>query len=485
MKDLNLKKVLGILGVTALFVALTIVLIIIAQGKKFDDGGKFVDTSIIHLNVKPNDVKAYINGEEVRINETRIEGITPGEVILRLTKEGYAPWERTILLRGSEVKDVSAQLFPVNLKSEQITSSNVDKVFFSQNGDYIFYSILSSDIESEIGIWKLRIIRNIFDFGNIRAEKLPIDNEILTLMKTNDYDISIAQDSSKILISGVNKNFYKLVDTSNPANNIDLKTELGYLPDNAQWFNNSSSLIIEKGSVIYEYNIASKAKVLINLNENNVNNIYSISESVLYYYRSDNKSIYAYSNGISNISVVNTLLAEPKVISSIAFARSNKNRGLLKIEDKIIFIDIEKRVIKEVTTGGDIEEVSSNGRSAILRKADGFYAFTTEETLSAEKYDLKVNRIVFDTNEISDAYYANNGLNILVISKVLELNKVLLTDNAGLNLKDISTDLSVVSQMSQISGDGKTLYLLIKDSNTGTETTLEKKNIYKISLEIQ
>ena len=222
----------------------------------------------------------------------------------------------------------------------------------------------------------------------------------------------------------------------------------------------------------------------MNLNENNVSNIYSIAENVLYYFKADNNLIYAYSNGVSTISVINTLTVDPKVISSIAFARSNKNRGLLKIEDKVMFIDIEKKVVKEVATGADIKEVSSNGRSAILKKVDGFYAFTTEETLSVEKYDLRLNKIIFDNNEISDAYYANNGLNILVIAKLGELNKVLLTDNAGLNLKDISTDLSVISQMSQISGDGKTLYLLIEDSNN-TSGALEKKNIYKLSLEIQ
>src|SRR4029078_6530593 len=155
-------------------------------------------TSIINLNTLPEDVNVFINDKKVDRVDGREENLNPGKVSLKVTKDGDKTWEKQCELQGGVVKDVNVQLFPENLELTALTQTNINKAVFVKDSEYIFYSVLSSTNSSDLGIWKLKLSRNLLNLTENKPTKvLSFDAAKAATIASSDYEIKVSRDNSR------------------------------------------------------------------------------------------------------------------------------------------------------------------------------------------------------------------------------------------------------------------------------------------------
>lgn len=462
---------------------LLVIAIIIAQGKKVTPDGRLVDTAIIRLNTIPSDVTVYIDGKKVNKIENRLEGIETGEITLKLEREGYSDWEKTITLEAGVVKDVYAQLYPTELQFEQITNTDVDKLFFPDDVDFLFYTVINSEVASENGIWKYKLTRNLLDFGTISPTKITsLNTNLLQKLKEEDYVLSISPDSNKFLLNLPKSQVLYLFDANKDQPFIELEKELGYYPENTRWFRNSDSLVIQNNHILFEYNISSKESTLITYNPES-SPVSGVNTSVVYHLRPDLNEIQKYLNK-NNVS-----LELPKgfivdqTINQVRTLRTDPDILLITNDLGLNYIDLDKNYFLNFSPIGEIVAISNNGFSVIYEKENVLYTFTLEETPDGKSYYTKTSEITLNRDNLVNIYFSNNSSNIIALAVDDEGNRTLwLMDYDGKNPRKIISEQTISGTSSQITNDGTAMYLLLEDGITGEETVV-KKNVYKLSLE--
>ncbi len=477
-----IKNIILVSSIVVFFAILLAIAIIIAQGKKVTPGG-LVDTSIIRLNTIPEDVTAYIDGKKVNRIENRLEGIETGEVTLKLERNGYSSWEKTITLEPGVVKDVYAQLYPTDLQFEQITNTEVDKLFFPEDVGYLFYTVLNSEIDTENGMWKYKLTKNLLDFGTTSPSKITsFETELINKLRSGNYDISVSPDSNRFIVNLTDSKELLLFDANNDTPYIDLVVELGYYPQEFNWFKNSDSLVIKNNSVLFEYNIPSKESTLISYTPEN-DPVYGINTDIIYHLRPDSNEIHKYLNKVSVTLELPTKFIINEPVNQIITLRNDPDVLIVKDNSGLNYIDIDKDFFHNLSTNGEVVSVSNNGLSIMYNSGGSLYVFTLEETPSGKSYKTNTNIIELVQDDIATIYFSNNSTNIIALIVGEDDTRTLwLMDYDGQNPRKIVSEQTISGLSSQITNDGTSMYLLLEDGNE-SENTKAKKNVYKLSLE--
>jgi len=154
MKKLPIRKFLLGCVSTLIFVALVVVALIIARGNVLTTEG-ILATGSIRFNVTPSgNYEVFLNEQGQKISNNSIASISPGNYELKITKTGYTSWQQSIVVHAGLVTDITVQLFPQELQLEQMSKTNIDKVFFSPTQHYVYYSITNYPLGTSVGIWK-------------------------------------------------------------------------------------------------------------------------------------------------------------------------------------------------------------------------------------------------------------------------------------------------------------------------------------------
>ncbi len=140
-------------------------------------------------------------------------GIDPGFYTVRISKEGYIPWEKQIRVQGEVVSQASAFLFPTNPSLSPITTLGIMHPTLSPDGTKVAYMIPAP--AGRAGLWyyelsegplgrnrdPIQIDQNsTFDFKNARITWAPdttqllVNNSLYTLAKPNTYtDVTLTK----------------------------------------------------------------------------------------------------------------------------------------------------------------------------------------------------------------------------------------------------------------------------------------------------
>lgn len=140
-------------GFVFLFFASIPAIVLYTQGYRIDfENQKLVETSGIDVRIRPYNVKIFLNDNlEQETNfifrDALFRNIVPGEYTIRLEKEHYQNWDKTLTLEGGQVNKIDyARLFPVQLE-ERIILDNVKKTELSP--DFRF-ALIEKEIASSI-----------------------------------------------------------------------------------------------------------------------------------------------------------------------------------------------------------------------------------------------------------------------------------------------------------------------------------------------
>lgn len=109
----------------------------------FDNGKPTVSkTGLLVATSVPDGAQVFINGNLTTATDDTID-LLPGEYTVKITKEGFFPWEKKIRIQKEVVTKADALLFPTAPRLENITSSGVENPVMDPSGRRLAFRIAS------------------------------------------------------------------------------------------------------------------------------------------------------------------------------------------------------------------------------------------------------------------------------------------------------------------------------------------------------
>lgn len=177
-----------------LLLAATILVIVMARGYQFDFKKIALSpTGILVTTSDPDGAAVLINGKLTTATNNTIN-LAPGKYSVKITKDGFNPWEKPVSIKAEEVFKTSALLFPNTPQLTPLTLTGAKSLGLSPDGTKIAYTIASASAEKN-GLWVLEMNRNPFPgaiFGGAESR---------LISKTPFTSLYWSPDSKQILAS--------------------------------------------------------------------------------------------------------------------------------------------------------------------------------------------------------------------------------------------------------------------------------------------
>lgn len=232
----------------------TILLVALARGWRIDFfSGRIDETGLVIVNSDPGGAQIAANNKLTK-NKTpyRIENVDPGEIKIKLTKEGYRDWTRTAEVFAQEVTfNDYAWLIPTNLKVEQsakdisprslITDEKNKKVAFSavKPNQALYYQ---SDIAQKPQV--------------IYAPQINQDTPLTSIQP-----IAFNSDVNQVLIreNTTKTGYFYVIPISKDRAPVNINTTFGVNPENITFGStNAADLFLTEKGVLRRLNIDNK-----------------------------------------------------------------------------------------------------------------------------------------------------------------------------------------------------------------------------------
>lgn len=132
---------------------------VIAYGRGYRLGGttsSLRPTGLISATSDPIGAQVFVDGK-LKTATNNSFNIDPGFYTVKVGKEGYIPWEKTLRIQGEVVSRADAFLFPTNPSLSPLTNLGIAHPTLSPDGSKIAYIIpvkhLDGASEKKAGIW--------------------------------------------------------------------------------------------------------------------------------------------------------------------------------------------------------------------------------------------------------------------------------------------------------------------------------------------
>lgn len=179
-----------------LFLLITPTIILYSQGFRFDFGNKkFTRTGGLFLNISPRGAEIFLDGKSVKKTDVLfgsvfLRNILPKKYTIKIEKEGYHTWEKTLEIKETEVTEArNIILFPKNINFETL-EKKVNNFWLSPDEKkIIFYEI------SESG-WNLKLQNLEKNTQNILINERGFGPESVNLL-----NLEFSPDSREIYLT--------------------------------------------------------------------------------------------------------------------------------------------------------------------------------------------------------------------------------------------------------------------------------------------
>jgi len=156
------------LAVFLLLIFLTAGVILYGRGYRLSFGpGKTVisGTGLLVATSLPNGAQVFINGKLTTATDNTIN-LSPGTYKVKITKDGYFSWEKTIKVDKEIVSKAEALLFPLAPKLESLTDSGASTITVDPTGSRVAF-VVASNSAKQNGIYVFDMTtKPIFIFQN-------------------------------------------------------------------------------------------------------------------------------------------------------------------------------------------------------------------------------------------------------------------------------------------------------------------------------
>lgn len=153
-KNSNQRSLLVLISVGSFIIISTYFISLIARGYRFSlkEGLILNPTGIISATSRPKGASVYVDEKLITATDDTIN-LTPGVYLLKINKDGYLPWQKTITIKPETVYQTDIQLFssvpdlkPLTLTGAINPSSNIDNT-------KIVYAVASASATKDNGLY--------------------------------------------------------------------------------------------------------------------------------------------------------------------------------------------------------------------------------------------------------------------------------------------------------------------------------------------
>lgn len=135
-----------------LFIAVvTSTVIFFARGYTFNlKQGKVTKTGILVVTSEPRDAAVYLDGKLQDTTNTTLNFLAPGTYKVRVTKDGFTPWEKDVAVKAELVTRLDLTLFSQVPDLRRLTFSGVKNTYITPDGARIIYEVTEA---TKKGLW--------------------------------------------------------------------------------------------------------------------------------------------------------------------------------------------------------------------------------------------------------------------------------------------------------------------------------------------
>lgn len=150
-------KILVIITTLTVLGLITSGVILYGMGYRFGlENGRvgLTGTGLLVATSQPDGAEVFINGHLTTATNNTIN-LFPGEYMVKISKEGYFPWEKKIRVAKEEVSKADALLFPKAPKLDSITANGVQSPVIDPSQTRIAYRVASQSAPLKNGLYVL------------------------------------------------------------------------------------------------------------------------------------------------------------------------------------------------------------------------------------------------------------------------------------------------------------------------------------------
>ena len=206
-----MKKLSGIIIFFVAVSLITVGIIFYARGYRPDfENGSVKSTGVVSIHSKPDNATVYVDGEEKGVTNVDISNLKPGKYEIKIMKEGFSSWEKTVEVKKENVILIKALLFPIAPSLRALTFTGAINPLASPNGKLVVFSV-RGDVEKS-GIWALSTASGTLPSLFARdLTRLAADSEEITFSR-GSYEFS--PDGSELLVKLPQSDRYFLLSTT-------------------------------------------------------------------------------------------------------------------------------------------------------------------------------------------------------------------------------------------------------------------------------
>ena len=174
----------------------TVVAILYAKGYRFlpqNGKGMIEGTGLLVLTSKPDGAKVLVNNHFTTATNNTIN-LQPGNYDVKIQKDGYFTWEKTIIIKKETVSEANALLFPVAPKLEAVTTTGAENPIMDTTGTLLAYTV-SSASATKNGVYVIDMsARPLIPFGSASVQ---IANDVADTM--SKAKLTFSSDGKELL----------------------------------------------------------------------------------------------------------------------------------------------------------------------------------------------------------------------------------------------------------------------------------------------
>jgi hypothetical protein len=468
----KIRSILTVIILGSIFIAGTTYALIISRGNSLTAEG-ISATGTIRLSISPNsNYTVYLNEQAQRITTNNtVENLTPGEYTLKIQKDGYSTWQRTIQIKAGLITDVSAQLFPSVLQLEQLSKTNISQATYSPSRRVVVYTATNIALGGTIGIWQQNLQRSnipLIDESPIKITNLT--SRIVEAANNNTLKVKISPNDDRLIVQTADSIYLLDMGRYNEPSE-DNKLKFSFPVDSIEWLAKSSNnLLIRSGNLLIDYDInARRANIIVYqvdkapiYTANNLGVIYSLGDT-----------LYKYNSGVSNLIKLENISA-PSGITHLYSGADNDSNLVIATADNLYYLNTTNSYLGAL---GKYEFISMSptGQNVLVKDGDTLKSLRIDISLIRNSVDITQTKSGIVSLVPESIVWESTG-SYFVYQTSTEPTKVFSADRTGNNLITIISSTQVKGSNYTIPQDNSGLIVTLLDSNASEN----RVNLYKV-----
>lgn len=207
--------------------------VFLAKGYTFSPKeGRVIGTGLISISSAPDGASVYIDGHLATATNTTISQLKPKNYNIKIVKEGFIPWEKTIDVSEGLVSEIKATLFPALPTIYPLTVNGAINPILAPDGSKLAFAvpyINDSHSRQKGGIWVWTMTSQPISFArSAEPHQLVTSTTGLDFSKAS---IRFSPDSTQVLITLQENNQPGDASQRNYLLPVDRQTSLSDLKD--------------------------------------------------------------------------------------------------------------------------------------------------------------------------------------------------------------------------------------------------------------